>query len=53
MKLVLWGVAARLSYIWDAWCLKVKLIVACFVGTWGWFSRLNILTIIPYKHITS
>ena len=25
MKRVLWGGAVRLSYIYDAWCLKVKL----------------------------
>ena len=24
IKSVLWGVAIRLSYIYDAWCLKVK-----------------------------
>ena len=24
IKSVLWGEAVRLSYIWDAWCLKVN-----------------------------
>jgi len=26
IKRILWGVGARLSYIWDAWCLKVNLL---------------------------
>ena len=32
IKRVLWGVAVRLSYIWDAWCVKVKVetVLQCF-----------------------